>query len=276
MPRSLRYLGQRLPHHRLAEAAPLGTRQGGHVVDADHPGAAHNRGGRDRFVIHVPDEADKAIPHRLVVEHFAEPGDRHVKADRADLAERIPRRRTAYPPHFDVRQGLLGRQNAIGDHTGKFRGKAHSMMLEQAARPPARRRVDPVFAHPVRPLLAARVEVHDGLQDALLQFRLGGHRTGKEGGIEHLERHAGRCNAHAVQFAQFAPGTAGSDDAKRFPQIVGNELELHWLQYRLPAAQRPKRLRLASSTSPSPQSTGRSYSPGSPSPKQSPACCPSP
>src|ERR1019366_5893416 len=31
----------------------------------------------------------------------------------------------------------------------------------------------------------------------------------------------------AVEFAQLAPGAAGRDDAKRFPQIVGDELELH-------------------------------------------------
>jgi hypothetical protein len=30
-----------------------------------------------------------------------------------------------------------------------------------------------------------------------------------------------------VQFAQFAPRAAGSDGAERFPQIVGDELELH-------------------------------------------------
>src|ERR1035438_10870320 len=105
-------------------------------------------------------------------------------------------------------------------------------VFEPAARALARRLIDPVFAHPVRPLLAALVEVRDRQPDALFQFRLVGHRTGKESGIEHLEGDAGRCNADAVQFAQFTCRAAGGDGAKGFAQIIGDELELHMLQYR--------------------------------------------
>src|ERR1019366_7289361 len=92
--------------------------------------------------------------------------------------------------------------------------------------------MDPVFAHPIRPILAALVEVRDRQPDALLQFGLVGHRTGKEGGIEHLEGHASRCNADAVQFAKFTCRAAGGNHAKRFLQMIGSELELHMLQYR--------------------------------------------
>src|ERR1035437_3619050 len=98
------HLGHGVPHDGLAETTPLGTRQRRHGVDADDTGAAHSRSGGDRLVIHVPDEADKAVPYVMFVEDFREPGTRPVKAARADGAERIPRRQISHAPHVEDRK----------------------------------------------------------------------------------------------------------------------------------------------------------------------------
>ena len=148
-----------MAHDRLAISAALLFGQGGDVVDADGAAAHHDGGGGDRGFIPVADVGRELIPHELRFEDLAEPGERHVEADRPDGAEGVAGGRIAHPADGQEGQRLHRRRDAFGHHAGQVDRVAQAAALENLPRSAPRAGIHPVFAHPIRPLQAAHIEV---------------------------------------------------------------------------------------------------------------------
>src|ERR1022692_4754593 len=149
-----------MAHDRLAAARSAASWNGGHVVHAHHTAA--DDGGRRgyRLAIHVSDIGGEVVPHAGAVEDFAKPGQRHVKARRADGATRVLHRPVADSPHLDRRQLAHWRRHVFGEHAGQFHGLVEIAFAEDRLEPPPGAAVQPAVADPIGPALAAGRKVY--------------------------------------------------------------------------------------------------------------------
>ena len=120
-------------------------------------------------------------------------------------------------------------------HAGQLDREPQAVLLESAPGAPPHTGVQKIFAQPIGPLEISGLKVKHRQQDALRKLRLTVHRVREERGIEHLKSGRGGGYADSGQLSNLTAAAAGRYDAKRFPQIVGDWLEIHLFQYRAPA-----------------------------------------